>query len=251
MPPLSVSESAGVLEVGIAAACPPDEAVALAAELLEIGTVATERADALIAVVLRGAPDGFFLTPPASAADCDAAGPYWRRATAALAAVPAPMVAVIAGPASGPAWELALACDLRLAAADAEIGSPEVRWGRIPSAGGTQRLVRAVGLTQALELLLLGKTASGAEAARRGLVHTVAPADQLDAAVEAQIATLRGSAPVALHYAKETALAARELRLHDGLRLEADLGALLQTTADRAEGVAAFLQKRPPTFIGN
>src|SRR5207249_150180 len=84
---------------------------------------------------------------------------------AALAAVPAPMVAVIAGPASGPAWELALACDLRLAAADAEIGSPEVRWGRIPSAGGTQRLVRAVGLTQALELLLLGQTASGAEAA--------------------------------------------------------------------------------------
>ena len=72
-----------------------------------------------------------------------------------------------------------------------------------------------------------------------------------DAVVEAQIAALRESAPVALHYAKETVLAAGELRMDDGLRLEADLAALLQTTADRAEGLAAFLQKRPPTFIGN
>jgi enoyl-CoA hydratase/carnithine racemase len=223
----------------------------VAVELLEISMSVAERADALIAVIVRGAPDGFFLTPPANAADCDAPGPYWRRATAALSVIPAPTIAVVRGPAIGPAWELALACDLRIVTDDAEVGSPEVRWGRIPSAGGTQRLVRAAGQTLALELLLLGKTMSGAEAARRGLVYTAASSDELDAVVEAQIAVLRGSAPVALHYAKETVLAAGELRLDDGLRLEADLAALLQTTADRAEGLAAFLQKRPPTFIGN
>jgi enoyl-CoA hydratase/carnithine racemase len=246
-----VSERDGVVNVSVTHVCPISEADVLAVELQEICTAIAERADALIAVVLRGAADGFFLTPTTSAADCDAPGPYWRRATDALAAIPAPTLAVISGPAIGAAWELALACDLRLAANDVELGSPEVRWGRIPSAGGTQRLVRVAGPAQALELLLFGRLVSGAEATRRGLVHTAVPATELATSVDAQIATLRGSAPVALHYAKETALAASELRLDDGLRLEADLAALLQTTADRAEGLAAFLQKRPPTFIGN
>jgi enoyl-CoA hydratase/carnithine racemase len=248
---LLISEADGILELRIAAPCPIQDADILAVEILEACRRASERPDQLTAVVLRGPSDDFFLAAPASAADYDAVGPYWSRATAALAAIPAPVVAVIQGQAIGPAWELALACDLRIAAGDAILGSPEVRWGRIPAAGGTQRLVRAGGPTLALKLLLLGQIITGAEAAQLGLIHTAPPPDQIEDAVSDLLGSLRAGAPVALAYAKETALAAGELRLADGLRLEADLAALLHTTADRAEGLAAFLQKRPATFIGN
>src|SRR4051794_12815402 len=248
---LLISEADGILEIGIEQACPIQDVDILAAEMLEACRLATERADQLTAVLVRGPVADFFLTAPTSAADCDAMAPSWSRVTAALAAIPAPVVGAIRGGAIGPAWELALACDLRVAERDAVLGSPEVRWGRLPSAGGTQRLVRAAGRTLALKLLLLGQTVTGTEAAEAGLIHAAPAPDQFDAAVDDLVGSLRAGAPVALAYAKETAIAAGELSLTDGLRLEADLASLLHTTADRAEGLAAFLQKRPPRFIGN
>src|SRR5262249_44333911 len=141
-----------------------------------------------------------------------------------------------------------LACDLRLAAAHVRLGSPEVRWGRIPAAGGTQRLARLVGPATALRLLLLGEMLAAPTALELGLVHRVVPAAELDAASEAMPGELAAGAPLALAYAKEAVQRAGDLPLPDGLRLEADLAALLQTTHDRAEGLAAFRERRAPRF---
>lgn len=203
-----------------------------------------------VAVVLACGGDAFFAEPPNGAADCDAAGPVWAEATAAVGRLGPPTVAAIGGDALGPAWELALACDLRVAAPDARIGSPEVRWGRMPAAGGTQRLAWAVGPAVALRLLLLGETLLAPQAQALGLVQRLAPADGLEACLEALLADLRAAAPLALAYAKEAVHAAAELSPEAGLRLEADLAALLQMTDDRREGIAAFLARRAPSFGG-
>ena len=247
---LRVSEQRGVLNLTLERVCPIADSAALAAELLDACALATERADPLTAIVLHAAEDGFFLDAPTSTADCDSIGPSWRHAVATLARLPAPTLAVIKRQAVGPAWELALACDLRVAASEAVLGSPEIVWGRMPSAGGTQRLIRVAGRTVALRLLLSGQTVTGAEACELGLVHAAASDDRLADAVEAIMAALRASAQIALAYVKETTAATSQLHLSDGLRLEADLAALLHTTADRAEGIGAFLQRRGANFGG-
>jgi enoyl-CoA hydratase/carnithine racemase len=203
-----------------------------------------------VAVALVGGGEAFCARPPGDAADCDAAAPAWAEVTAAVARLAPPTVAAIGGDAVGPAWELALACDLRLAAATARVGSPEVRWGRLPAAGGTQRLTRLVGPAEALRLLLLGELLAVPAALAHGLVHrVVAPAD-VEPALETLLDGLRTAAPIALAYAKEAVHAAVDTPLPAGLRLEADLAALLQTTTDRAEGIAAFRARRPPRFEG-
>jgi len=199
-----------------------------------------------VAVVSSG--DAFCVAAPRGAADCDAAAPAWAAATAALAGLGPPTVAAIGADAIGPAWELALACDLRLAAAEARLGSPEVHWGRLPAAGGTQRLARAVGPAEALRLLLLAEVLPAPDALGRGLVQRVVPAADLATHLEALLDALRAGAPVALAYAKEAVHAAGQAPLALGLRLEADLAALLQTTGDRAEGLAAFRERRRPRF---
>jgi enoyl-CoA hydratase/carnithine racemase len=168
--------------------------------------------------------------------------------TAAIAKLPVPTVAAIEGDALGIPWELALACDLRIAAVEARVGSPDILQGRMPVAGGTQRLVRAVGPTLALRLLLLGETPCAPEALDLGLLHRVAPADQLDACLADILTGFRASAPIALAYAKEAIHSGLELPLTEGLHFEADLAALLQTTADREEGIRAYLDRRSPEF---
>ena len=123
-------------------------------ELCEIATLAAERPDPLAAVVLDG-DEGFFVEPTHTAGVLDeVADAGWSAATAAIGKIDAPTIAVIRGHAVGAAWELALGCDLRLARCDAIIGSPDVTCGRMPQAGGTQRLVRVVGAPRALDLLL-------------------------------------------------------------------------------------------------
>lgn len=201
------------------------------------------------AVVLTCSPPAFYLTPPTRAEDLDAEADDWARATEAVGALSAPTVAALAGDAVGPAWELALACDLRVAGAGVRVGFPEVGLGRIPAAGGTQRLVRLVGRGAALRMLLLAEVVDASEALARGLVHRVG-APSLEEPLGELIEALRRAAPIALAYTKEAVHGAADLPLDAGLRLEADLAALLQTTADRMEGVQAALARRPAEFRG-
>ncbi|MBI4217046.1 MAG: enoyl-CoA hydratase/isomerase family protein [Chloroflexi bacterium] len=173
------------------------------------------------------------------------------RACGAMASLLAPAIAAIGGDAIGAGLELALACDLRLAADTARFALPQVGRGHLPSGGGTQRLPRLIGRGRALELLLTGRELDAAEALKIGLVNQIAPAPDLEAAVSALAERLLARGPIAVKYAKEAALKGLDLTLDQGLRLEADLSLLLQTTHDRAEGIAAFLQKRAPTFRGD
>src|SRR5207244_1559423 len=143
-----------------------------------------ESSDRPAAIALLGTGQAFCVLRPASTGDCDAAGSAWSEATSALAQLTAPTVAVLGGDTIGPALELALACDLRIAADTAHIGAPEVRFGRIPSAGGTQRLARAVGRATALRMLLLGDELTASEAMDQSLLHRVAEADALEATAE-------------------------------------------------------------------
>lgn len=168
----------------------------------------------------------------------------------ALAAITKPTLAAINGDALGVGLEMALACDLRVATTGAHFGLPQVADGLIPFAGGTQRLPRIVGQAKALELVLTGELIDAAEAQRIGLVSEVIPESTFATRVDEIIQGLLGKGPIALRLGKEAVHKAMDLTLDQGMRLEEDLYALLQTTHDRAEGVQAFLAKRKPTFTG-
>ncbi len=168
----------------------------------------------------------------------------------ALAAITKPTLAAINGDALGVGLELALACDLRIATAAARFGFPQIADGLTPCGGGTQRLPRIVGQAKALELILTGELIDATEAQRIGLVSEVRPESTFATRVDEIIQGLLGKGPIALRLGKEAVLKAMDLTLDQGMRLEEDLYALLQTTRDRAEGVQAFLAKRQPTFTG-
>jgi enoyl-CoA hydratase len=168
----------------------------------------------------------------------------------ALDRCPQPIIAAIRGYAFGGGLELALACDLRIAGEDAQLGLTEVNLAIIPGGGGTQRLPRLVGRGKALEMILTGARLPAAEALRIGLVERVVPATEVLRAALDLARTLATKAPVALRYAKEAVVKGLELPLADGLRLEGDLSTLLRTTEDRVEGARAFLEKRSPRWTG-
>ena len=168
----------------------------------------------------------------------------------ALAAVPQPTVAAVAGRAHSAGLELALACDIRVAAEGATFAMPETGAGLIPRAGGTQRLPRAVGRAQALRLLLTGEQIGAEEARRIGLVSSVVPDGEEVAAAEDTARVIASRGPLATRFAKEAIHRGSELPLDQALRLELELTVLLQTTEDRAEGVRAFVERRDPRFTG-
>lgn len=170
--------------------------------------------------------------------------------SAGIASLTQPVIAAIDGDVLGEGLELALACDIRIASISARFGFPQVSKGLIPSDGGTQRLPRIVGKGKALELLLTSKTINAEEAFEIGLVNKITSPDKLEAEVEALVQNFVTKAPIALGYLKETVNKGLDLTMEQGLRLEADLYYLLQTTQDRTEGVTAFLQKRTPEFKG-
>ncbi len=165
-----------------------------------------------------------------------------------LAALPFPTVAAINGFALGGGLELALACDLRVAAKGAKLGLPEVGLGLIPGYGGTQRLPRLIGVGRALDLILTGRHVPAEEALQLGLVSRVAD-DAVEAALELARQTLR-NAPVALGLAKEAVFRGLDVTLPQGLEIEADLFGMAVTTDDAREGTSAFLEKRRPDFQG-
>jgi enoyl-CoA hydratase/carnithine racemase len=164
----------------------------------------------------------------------------------ALAALRIPVVAWVDGDCHDEALELALAADIRIAGESAGFRMGRAREGRIPSHGGTQRLTRAVGRGQALRLLLTGETLDADDALRAGLVHDVGVMED----AEELAASIADAGPVAAQYVKEAIAASADLPLRDGMRLEADLSILLHSTADRAEGLRAFVEKRSPRFEG-
>ncbi|MBI2370789.1 MAG: enoyl-CoA hydratase/isomerase family protein [Deltaproteobacteria bacterium] len=170
--------------------------------------------------------------------------------TLVLATLDKPTIAAIHGYALGGGCELALACDIRVASEDAQLGLPEVSRGMIPGSGGTQRLPRLVGMGRALELILTGEPVDAREAYRIGLVNRVVPRSELLPTAEKIARTIASRAPVALRYAKEAVVKGVDLPLEEGLRLEGDLSWLLRTTEDLREGARAFVEKRPPNWKG-
>jgi enoyl-CoA hydratase/carnithine racemase len=161
-----------------------------------------------------------------------------------------PILAAVNGFALGGGLELALACDVRVAAAGATLGLTEINLAIIPGGGGTQRLPRLVGRGKALEMILTGARIPADEALRIGLVERVVPAGEALKATLELARAMAAKAPVALRYAKEAVVKGLELPLADGLRLEGDLSTLLRTTDDRVEGAKAFLEKRAPRWTG-
>jgi 2-oxoglutaroyl-CoA hydrolase len=161
-----------------------------------------------------------------------------------------PVVARLEGYVLGVGLELALACDFRVAADDVQLGLPEVTIGMIPGSGGTQRLARMVGLGRAKDIVMRGRRVHADEALALGLVGTVVPAAELDAAVGSLVEELARHSPLALAMAKRVLNTAYEGPLHLGLELEGLAYGLLRQTHDFREGVEAFVEKRRPEFRG-
>jgi enoyl-CoA hydratase/carnithine racemase len=159
-----------------------------------------------------------------------------------------PMIAAINGHCLAGGLEQALACDLRIASANATFGLTEVRWAIMPGAGGTQRLPRIVPLGKALEMILLGQQITADEAYRIGLVNTVVPLPELMTTARAWAEALCERGPLAVRAAKEAVVRGLSLPLPDGLRLEAFLSGTLRGTEDAVEGPRAFAEKRKPEF---
>lgn len=168
----------------------------------------------------------------------------------AVSAIDKPTIAAVRGWTVAGGLELALACDIRVAAEDAKLGMMEVRRGRLGGAGGTQRLPRLIGTARALEICLTGEPINAAEAYRVGLVNRVVPADRLMSTAEEIAGKICLGAPLSLIAIKEAITKGVELPLQEGLKLESELAMLLSNTEDQKEGSRAFAEKRPPQWKG-
>jgi enoyl-CoA hydratase/carnithine racemase len=213
---------------------------------------------ALRVAVLTGAGDAAFcagadlrsLIPAHRDAIRAGETPAWNFGGFTAREVSKPMIAAINGHALAGGLEIALACDLRLAAPHATLGLAETKWGIIPGAGGTQRLPRCVPLGIALEMIMTGEPISAAEAYRVGLVNQVVPLDRLLETALRLAATIADRGPIAVRAAREAVLRGIGLPLDEGLRMEADLFRAVMRTEDAVEGATAFAEKRPPEYRG-
>lgn len=199
-------------------------------------------------VVVIEYDDAWFPQPEA---ECFRYGiPETPSPAASVAKLAQPVIAAIRGNATGLGLELVLACDIRIGAENSRFGFSQIRQGRMPSNGGTQRLPRLIGYSKAMEMILTGEWIDSDEAMRVGLLNReVAPDTLMEAAMElAQ--DMAGKSPLSLSYAKEALYGGRDLTLDQGLRMELDLYLLLFPTSDRTEGLQAFMEKRNPRFEG-
>ena len=173
-----------------------------------------------------------------------------QAAVAALASMRKPVIAAINGYALGGGLELALACDIRIASDNAQVGLPEVSLATIPGFGGTQRLARAVGTSLAKELVLTGRRIKADEALRIGLVSRVVPQAELLEAAKGIAREILANGPYAVRLAKEVIDRGSETDLATGLTIEEKAFGLTFATHDQKEGMKAFLEKRKPSWKG-
>lgn len=220
------------------------------AQVLDAATASAE----VGAVVLTGS-DRFFAAG-ADLKEMAAMGPielwadarprYWKRITA----FPKPLIAAVNGYALGGGCELAMHADIVIAGDGAQFGQPEINLGVIPGAGGTQRLARVVGKSRAMQMVLSGEPIDAVTAVQCGLASEVLPvADVLPRALTLA-RTIAAKAPLAVRAAKESVLLAYETGLAPALEAERKAFVLLAASHDRNEGIAAFLEKRPPSYRG-
>ena len=161
-----------------------------------------------------------------------------------------PWIAAVNGFALGGGCELAMMADILIAADTAKFGQPEIKLGVVPGMGGSQRLARAIGKAKAMDLILTGRMIDAAEAERAGLVARVVPAAKLLESALKVAGEIAAMPPLAVMAAKELVNAAEELPLAEGIRLERRLFHMLAATEDKAEGMAAFVEKRAPVWKG-
>ncbi|HWK40362.1 MAG TPA: enoyl-CoA hydratase-related protein [Croceibacterium sp.] len=184
------------------------------------------------------------------AADFYADDMFARWQSHLVNAVRKPWIAAVNGFALGGGCELAMMADFIIAADTAKFGQPEIKLGVVPGMGGSQRLTRAIGKAKAMDLILTGRMIDAAEAERAGLAARVVPAADLLETAMAVAAEIAAMPPLATLAAKELVNAAQQLPLDEGIRLERRLFHMLAATEDKAEGMAAFVEKRAPVWKG-
>ncbi|MCH7626994.1 MAG: enoyl-CoA hydratase/isomerase family protein [Chloroflexi bacterium] len=180
----------------------------------------------------------------------DAGAVEEKRVADSVAAIEKPVVFAVSGDAMDQVLELALACDVRIASDASRFGLTQIKDGLIPWDGGTQRLPRLVGRSRAMEMVLSARVLDAREALEIGLVNETVPLESVNDRAREIAQLIAGHGPIATRYLKEAILKGADLTLDQGLRLEADLNLLLQTTTDRAEGIGSFLERRRPKYRG-
>jgi enoyl-CoA hydratase len=235
----------------------PEALNALNTQLLgELSAVldAAEASDEVRAVVLTGSRRAF-----AAGADIkemaerdlvgilnDPRQQHWQRITR----FPKPLIAAVNGFCLGGGCELAMHADILIAGEDARFGQPEINLGIMPGAGGTQRLLRAVGKSMAMQMVLTGDAITARQAQQSGLISEVTQPEFTVERAMAVAASIARKAPLAVRLAKESVLKGMDTDLASGLRFERHAFTVLAGTADRNEGIAAFQEKRKPEFNG-
>ncbi len=217
---------------------------------------AIENDDEIGAVVVTGAGEKSFVAG-ADIGEFEGRSPFDQRQAMAsprvfdvLATFPKPVIAMINGFCLGGGCELALSCDIRVASDKARFGQPEINLGLIPGGGGTQRLPRQVGLGHAMRLILGGGMIRADEAKEIGLVEIVCPANELREKTMELAQGIASKSPLTLRVAKEALRASQRMAVEEGILYERDLFCLCFSSEDKAEGVEAFLAKRPATWKG-
>src|ERR1700739_66040 len=233
----------------------PDALNALNAQVMTEVTTAAAELDADLgvgAIIVTGSAKAFAagadIKEMAALSFADVVNSDYFGAWSRFAAVRTPTIAAVSGSALGGGCERAMMCDLLIAADTDKFGQPEIKLGVLPGMGGSQRLTRAIGKAKAMELILTGRTIDAPGTSRRGLVSRVVPADDLLTEAKAVATTISQMSRSAARMAQEAVNRAFESTLAEGLLYERRLFHSSFATDDQSEGMAAFIDKRPPTF---